>query len=145
MFIIFQVFQLETAMGSAIECFDSAGAVVVPRSRFAPVKTCNDLFVLRSDAYAVSPEFTVELAAEKVCTSAEYREYQLLIINYYIYCLVILLPILSHSSSFHWYQPYHSFKVVCSAVTCASCNFNILQQASATVFNRYSLVSMQHC
>ncbi len=47
------VFQLETAMGSAIECFKSAGAVVVPRTRFAPVKTCNDLFVLRSDAYKV--------------------------------------------------------------------------------------------
>jgi len=40
-------------MGSAIECFDDAGAVVVPRSRFAPVKTCNDLFALRSDAYKV--------------------------------------------------------------------------------------------
>lgn len=38
-------------MGSAIECFDDAGAVVVPRSRFAPVKTCNDLFVLRSGAW----------------------------------------------------------------------------------------------
>lgn len=47
------VFQLETAMGSAIECFDDAGAVVVPRERFAPVKTANDLFVLRSDAYKV--------------------------------------------------------------------------------------------
>lgn len=35
-------------MGSAIECFDDADAVVVPRSRFAPVKTCNDLFALRS-------------------------------------------------------------------------------------------------
>jgi hypothetical protein len=35
-------------MGSAIECFDDADAVVVPRSRFAPVKTCNDLFGLRS-------------------------------------------------------------------------------------------------
>jgi hypothetical protein len=33
------VFQLETAMGSAIECFDGATAVVVPRTRFAPVKT----------------------------------------------------------------------------------------------------------
>ena len=46
-------------MGSAIESFDDAGAVVVPRSRFAPVKTTNDLFVLRSDAYLVrakSPE-----------------------------------------------------------------------------------------
>ena len=47
------VFQLETAMGSAIECFDNAGAVVVPRERFAPVKTCGDLFVLRSDCYKV--------------------------------------------------------------------------------------------
>lgn len=40
-------------MGSAIECFDNAGAVVVPRERFAPVKTTNDLFILRSDVYKV--------------------------------------------------------------------------------------------
>lgn len=56
------VFQLETAMGSAIECFDDAGAVVVPRDRFAPVKTCNDLFALRSDVYEVTKESTVVLA-----------------------------------------------------------------------------------
>lgn len=47
------VFQLETAMGSAIECFNDSGAVVVPRERFAPVKTTNDLFALRSDAFKV--------------------------------------------------------------------------------------------
>lgn len=58
------VFQLETAMGSAIECFESAGAILVPRSRFAPVKTCNDLFILRSDAYKVTPESTVQLVRE---------------------------------------------------------------------------------
>ena len=57
------VFQLETAMGSAIECFDDAGAVVVPRSRFAPVKTCSDLFALRSDAYGLTPASTIELLA----------------------------------------------------------------------------------
>ena len=57
------VFQLETAMGSAIECFDDAGAIVVPRSRFAPVKTCNDLFALRSDAYGVTEGSTIELLA----------------------------------------------------------------------------------
>ncbi|KAJ1444773.1 UTP--glucose-1-phosphate uridylyltransferase-domain-containing protein [Pelagophyceae sp. CCMP2097] len=45
------VFQLETAMGAAIECFKGATAVVVPRTRFAPVKKCNDLLLLRSDAY----------------------------------------------------------------------------------------------
>ncbi|KAK9865415.1 hypothetical protein WJX84_010262 [Apatococcus fuscideae] len=55
------VFQLETAMGSAIECFDDAGAVVVPRERFAPVKTCGDLFILRSDAYKITPESTIVL------------------------------------------------------------------------------------
>ncbi|MEW5306477.1 MAG: hypothetical protein WDW36_008939 [Sanguina aurantia] len=53
------VFQLETAMGSAIECFSNAGAVVVPRSRFAPVKTCNDLFMLRSDVYKIDPDATI--------------------------------------------------------------------------------------
>lgn len=45
-------YQLETAMGAAIECFAGASAVVVPRERFAPVKKCTDLLTLRSDAYA---------------------------------------------------------------------------------------------
>jgi UDP-N-acetylglucosamine pyrophosphorylase len=46
-----KVLQLETAMGAAIECFKGATAIVVPRTRFAPVKKCNDLLLLRSDAY----------------------------------------------------------------------------------------------
>jgi phosphoglucomutase len=46
-----EVFQLETAMGAAIECFEGATAIVVPRTRFAPVKKCDDLILLRSDAY----------------------------------------------------------------------------------------------
>jgi len=46
-----KVIQLETAMGAAIECFEGATAIVVPRTRFAPVKKCNDLLLLRSDAY----------------------------------------------------------------------------------------------
>eukprot|EP00879_Flechtneria_rotunda_P011464 GHRR01011977.1.p1 GENE.GHRR01011977.1~~GHRR01011977.1.p1 ORF type:complete len:438 (+),score=150.27 GHRR01011977.1:214-1527(+) len=60
------VFQLETAMGSAIECFESAGAVVVPRTRFAPVKTTGDLFVLRSDVYTITPAATVEATVPAV-------------------------------------------------------------------------------
>ncbi len=56
------VYQLETAMGAAIECFPGAGAVVVPRSRFAPVKTCGDLFLLRSDAYVLTAESTIVLS-----------------------------------------------------------------------------------
>ncbi|KAL7486460.1 hypothetical protein ACHAW6_012060 [Cyclotella cf. meneghiniana] len=52
-----KVIQLETAMGAAIECFDGASAVVVPRTRFAPVKKCNDLLLLRSDAYIITEDF----------------------------------------------------------------------------------------
>jgi len=48
-----KVLQLETAMGAAIECFKGATAIVVPRTRFAPVKKCNDLLLLRSDAYVL--------------------------------------------------------------------------------------------
>ncbi|HSD81851.1 MAG TPA: UTP--glucose-1-phosphate uridylyltransferase, partial [Solirubrobacteraceae bacterium] len=57
------VLQLETAMGAAIDVFDGAQALRVPRSRFLPVKTTNDLLVLRSDAYVVGDGGRVELAA----------------------------------------------------------------------------------
>merc|ERR1711998_64653 len=57
-----KVLQLETAMGAAIECFPGATALVIPRSRFAPVKTTNDLFALRSDAYFLTPDFRITLA-----------------------------------------------------------------------------------
>jgi UTP--glucose-1-phosphate uridylyltransferase len=47
------VLQLETAMGAAIGAIEGARAVLVPRTRFAPVKTTDDLLVVRSDAYAL--------------------------------------------------------------------------------------------
>jgi len=56
-----KVTQLETAMGAAIECFDGASAVIVPRTRFAPVKKCNDLLLLRSDAYILTEDFRLLL------------------------------------------------------------------------------------
>jgi len=59
------VLQLETAMGAAIECFRDAAALAVPRTRFAPVKTTEDLLTLRSDAYAISTAGEVALAAER--------------------------------------------------------------------------------
>ena len=59
------VIQLETAMGSAIECFDGAAAIDVPRSRFAPVKTTDDLLALRSDAYVVTEDFRLELHPDR--------------------------------------------------------------------------------
>lgn len=54
-----RVIQLESAMGAAIEVFDGATAIEVDRSRFLPVKTTNDLLVLRSDVYAVDARFRV--------------------------------------------------------------------------------------
>jgi UTP--glucose-1-phosphate uridylyltransferase len=59
------VVQLETAMGAAIGVFDGAQAVHVPRRRFAPVKTTNDLLALRSDAYVLRDDHRVELAPER--------------------------------------------------------------------------------
>jgi UDP-N-acetylglucosamine pyrophosphorylase len=60
-----KVYQLETAMGAAIECFDNTQAVVVPRTRFAPVKTCNDLLALRSDAYKTTDDHRLVLQDER--------------------------------------------------------------------------------
>ena len=59
------VYQLETAMGAAIECFPGAGAIVVPRTRFAPVKTTADLLALRSDAYIITDDGRAMLAPER--------------------------------------------------------------------------------
>jgi UTP--glucose-1-phosphate uridylyltransferase len=51
-----KVIQLETAMGAAVGSIPGARAVQVPRSRFAPVKTTNDLLVVWSDAYELTPD-----------------------------------------------------------------------------------------
>merc|ERR1719472_619506 len=60
-----KVLQLETAMGSAIECFPGAAAILIPRERFAPVKTTNDMLALASDAYEVTPDHRMVLKAER--------------------------------------------------------------------------------
>lgn len=59
-----QVYQLETAMGAAIQCFPGAKAVCVPRTRFFPVKTCSDLLLLRSDAVEITDTGLMALAPE---------------------------------------------------------------------------------
>src|SRR5215203_1902750 len=51
-----KVIQIETAMGAAIEVFEGATAIGVGRERFLPVKTTNDLLLLRSDVYEVGPD-----------------------------------------------------------------------------------------
>ncbi len=58
-----RVYQLETAMGSALALFPGAQALCIPRSRFIPVKKCNDLLLLWSDAYELSEAYLPRLAA----------------------------------------------------------------------------------
>ena len=54
-----EVYQVETAMGSAISIFEGASAIRVPRTRFAPVKKCHDLLRLWSDCYVLTDDFRV--------------------------------------------------------------------------------------
>ena len=58
-----KVYQIETAMGAAVEVFPGARALEVDRSRFLPVKSTNDLLVLRSDVYQLAEDYDVRLAA----------------------------------------------------------------------------------
>ena len=51
-----KVYQIETAMGAAVEVFEGAAAICVPRSRFLPVKTTNELLLVRSDVYEVGED-----------------------------------------------------------------------------------------
>ena len=60
------VYQLETAMGSAIAVFSGSQAVRVPRSRFAPVKKTDDLLLVRSDSYVLTSDFNVVPSPERV-------------------------------------------------------------------------------
>jgi UTP--glucose-1-phosphate uridylyltransferase len=61
-----EVVQIETAMGAAIEVFEGARTIEVGRDRFVPVKTTNDLLVLRSDIYDIGSDFVLDQAAETV-------------------------------------------------------------------------------
>jgi len=47
------VYQLETAVGAAMKCFDSAIGINVPRSRFLPVKQTSDLLLVMSNLYSL--------------------------------------------------------------------------------------------
>ena len=60
------VYQIETAMGSAIAVFAGSGAIRVPRSRFAPIKTTSDLLAVRSDAYCLTDDFRVVIHPDRM-------------------------------------------------------------------------------
>ena len=63
------VYQIETAMGAAVALFDDASAVRVPRSRFMPVKKCNDLMAVRSDCYLLNTEFKLHQNPDRTLPS----------------------------------------------------------------------------
>ncbi|MGR1195942.1 UTP--glucose-1-phosphate uridylyltransferase [Alloscardovia omnicolens] len=54
------IVQLETAMGAAISLFENSTCIEVNRSRFLPVKTTEDLFILRSDRFHLTDAFEME-------------------------------------------------------------------------------------
>jgi UTP--glucose-1-phosphate uridylyltransferase len=47
------VVQLETAIGSALECFEGAVGLTVSRERFLPVKKTDDLLLVRSNLFSL--------------------------------------------------------------------------------------------
>jgi len=57
-----KVYQIETAMGTAISKFEKSKALIVPRSRFVPVKKTCDLLTIWSDAYTLSDDFIISLS-----------------------------------------------------------------------------------
>jgi UTP--glucose-1-phosphate uridylyltransferase len=53
------VIQIESAMGTAVEAFEGSQALLVPRRRFRPVKTTNELLLLRSDVFELDDDSVV--------------------------------------------------------------------------------------
>ena len=54
-----KVIQIESAMGTAVEAFEGSVALRVPRTRFRPVKTTNELLLLRSDVFELDEQSRV--------------------------------------------------------------------------------------
>ncbi len=54
-----KVYQVESAMGSAISCFPGARAVRTSRERFLPVKSCSDLLAVMSDCFVMKRDATL--------------------------------------------------------------------------------------
>ncbi|MDH6195830.1 UTP--glucose-1-phosphate uridylyltransferase [Mycobacterium frederiksbergense] len=61
-----RIIQIESAVGAAISVFEGSTAIEVDRSRFLPVKTTNDLMLIRSDVYRVGSDHQLHTALEDV-------------------------------------------------------------------------------
>jgi len=71
------VIQLESAMGAAIEVFDGAQAIAVPRHRFLPVKTTNELLLLRSDVFDLGDDGRIRPLSAIPAVDLDPRYYKL--------------------------------------------------------------------
>lgn len=60
-----KVIQIECAMGTAIEAIDGSRAMHVPRSRFRPVKTTNELTLVRSDLFRFEADWRPAATSER--------------------------------------------------------------------------------
>ena len=56
---------LQTRITTAIEAIDGSRAMHVPRSRFRPVKTTNELALVRSDLFRFEPDWRVAAATDR--------------------------------------------------------------------------------
>jgi len=56
-----KVYQLESAMGSAISIFEGSRALEVSKNRLVPVKKTNDLLAVRSDAFQLADNYKLIL------------------------------------------------------------------------------------
>lgn len=60
-----KVIQMETAMGSAIAIFKDSIAIRIPKSRFAPIKTSNELLGLWSNAFVLNDKSLISINSER--------------------------------------------------------------------------------
>lgn len=72
-----KVIQFETAMGAAVEVFPGARAIAVGRDRFLPVKTTNELMLLRSDVFELREDGSMVAVADIPGIDLDERYYKL--------------------------------------------------------------------
>ncbi|MGI8803882.1 MAG: UTP--glucose-1-phosphate uridylyltransferase [Solirubrobacteraceae bacterium] len=68
------VYQLETAIGSSIALFERASALRIPRDRFVPVKTTDDLLALRSDCFERTDDARIVVSPRRRSPDPPYIE-----------------------------------------------------------------------
>jgi UTP--glucose-1-phosphate uridylyltransferase len=100
-----KVIQLESAMGAAIEVFPGATAIAVGRDRFLPVKTTNELMLLRSDVFDLGADGRLHSQVERIPAIDLDSEHYKLIDDFD--ALVTVAPSLRAAESLRVRGPWH--------------------------------------